>query len=121
MTAYSANYLTREQTGYSIYQHLIRTPSPAAEVASQSEEAVSQRKLRAAKHEYERLQLEQPQSVSDEVKVAKTKREAWKAQREKEIQDDLDVGKGFGDMIMDQIWEVWNWGKKRDGEDDGDD
>ena len=42
-------------------------------------------------------------------------RETWKAQREKEIQEDIKEGKGFGDMIIDQIWEVWNWGKPKDG------
>jgi len=23
----------------------------------------------------------------------------------------LEEGKGYGDLIMEQIWEVWNWGK----------
>lgn len=39
-------------------------------------------------------------------------------QREKEIKDDLEEGKGLGDMITDQIWEVWNWGKGKDDEDE---
>ena len=48
----------------------------------------------------------------------KNQRETWKIEREKEIQEDLEEGKGFGDMIMDQIWEVWNWGKTKDDDDE---
>jgi hypothetical protein len=46
------------------------------------------------------------------------KREEWKAERQHEIQEELEEGKGFGDMIMDQIWEVWNWGKPKQDDDD---
>ena len=53
--------------------------------------------------------------VTEEVQ---SQREIWKAQREKEIKEDLEEGKGLGDMIMEQIWEVWNWGKTKDDEDD---
>lgn len=56
-------------------------------------------------------------AVTTELEKTKSSREAWKTQREKEIQDELDAGKGFGDMIVDQIWEVWNWGKKKDDDD----
>jgi hypothetical protein len=38
----------------------------------------------------------------------------WKAERLQEIKEDVAEGKGFGDMIMDQIWEVWNQGKVED-------
>lgn len=57
-------------------------------------------------------------AVTTELEKTKSSREAWKTQREKEIQDDLDAGKGFADMIIDQVWEVWNWGKKKDDESD---
>lgn len=47
-----------------------------------------------------------------------SQRDVWKAQREKEIKEDVEGGKGFGDMIIDQIWEVWNWGKRADDDDE---
>ncbi|KAF2765828.1 hypothetical protein EJ03DRAFT_196741 [Teratosphaeria nubilosa] len=115
-TAYSANYLTREQTGRSIYQ--IATFQTSPQVIPPTEQANLNRELQYAKQEVQRLGTES-NPVTRELEATKTQREAWKAQREREIQDDLDVGKGFAEMIMDQIWEVWNWGKKRDDEDDG--
>ncbi|RDL39760.1 uncharacterized protein BP5553_04100 [Venustampulla echinocandica] len=36
----------------------------------------------------------------------------WKKERDKREQDAFEEGKGYGDLIMDQIWEVWSWGKQ---------
>jgi len=116
-TAYSANYLTREQTGRSIWQYVRRSHTPAYGPVYTTEQANLNRELQHAREEMQRLHPEQP-SVTEQL-GAHSQREAWKVQREKEIQDDLDVGKGFGEMISDQIWEVWNWGKKKDDENDG--
>ncbi|TKA79498.1 hypothetical protein B0A55_02451 [Friedmanniomyces simplex] len=122
-TAYSANYLTRERTGRSIWQHMgggkREVDAVTAEsVASPTEQANLSRELQYAREEMQRLHAES-KVASEQSHAAQSAREAWKSQREKEIQDDLDVGKGFGEMITDQIYEVWNWGKKRDDEDDG--
>lgn len=35
----------------------------------------------------------------------------WKERRLAEEQEKISRGEGYGGMIMDQIWEVWNWGK----------
>ena len=37
--------------------------------------------------------------------------EDWKAKRDEREREALEEGKGYGDLIMDQIWEVWSWGK----------
>ncbi|KIV93636.1 hypothetical protein PV10_04834 [Exophiala mesophila] len=42
--------------------------------------------------------------------------EGWKERRLKEEQEKIDQGEGYGSMIMDQIWDVWNQGKKYDEE-----
>jgi hypothetical protein len=39
--------------------------------------------------------------------------EGWKERRLKEERERLAKGEGYGDMIMDQIWDVWNWGGKK--------
>ena len=44
-------------------------------------------------------------------------KEGWKERRLQEEREALEEGRGYGSLIMDQIWEVWNWGKKKDGED----
>lgn len=44
--------------------------------------------------------------------------EGWKERRLREEREALEEGRGYGGLIMDQIWEVWNWGRGRemDGE-----
>ncbi|KAM3422921.1 hypothetical protein BST61_g404 [Cercospora zeina] len=63
-----------------------------------------------------------PQSVVGEMqkegRVGHDYESGWKAQRQKEIKEDVEEGKDFSDMIIDQIWEVWNQGKgKKEDED----
>ncbi|KAK5720495.1 hypothetical protein LTR17_014971 [Elasticomyces elasticus] len=119
-TAYSANYLTRERTGRSIWQHVggANESMAAAESSPMSAEQSNLNKdLQSAREEMQRLQAGS-KLTAEHSQAAQSARDAWKAQREKEIQDDLDVGKGFGEMITDQIYEVWNWTKKRDDEDE---
>ncbi|KAK4903465.1 hypothetical protein LTR27_000396 [Elasticomyces elasticus] len=119
-TAYSANYLTRERTGRSIWQHVggVNQSVVAAESSPMPAVQSSLKKdLQSARDEMQRSQTES-KLTAEHSQAAQSARDAWKAQREKEIQDDLDVGKGFGEMITDQIYEVWNWTKKRDDEDE---
>jgi hypothetical protein len=35
----------------------------------------------------------------------------WKAKRAQTEKEALAEGRGYGGLIMDQIWEVWNWGQ----------
>lgn len=37
----------------------------------------------------------------------------WKAKRDQREKEALEEGRGYGGLIMDQIWEVWNWGKDK--------
>lgn len=99
VTGYSANYLIRESSGRSMWQHVSRQqPQFANKVIEEKEE-----------------QQQQPSVIADLQKQGR----GWKAQRQQEIKDDVEEGKGFADMIMDQIWEVWNQGKTTD--EDGED
>jgi hypothetical protein len=84
-------------------------------VISQTEQANLNRELKYADQELRRLQSEKAPSVTEQVQ---SQREAWKVEREQEIKEEIEEGKGFGDMIMDQIWEVWNWGKTHEDEED---
>ncbi|KAF1831144.1 hypothetical protein BDW02DRAFT_572322 [Decorospora gaudefroyi] len=44
--------------------------------------------------------------------------EGWKERRLEEERRAVAEGKSYTDVIMEQIWEVWNWDKKKDGKDD---
>jgi hypothetical protein len=114
-TVYSANYLSYDRSGRSLWANM--TAKGSATVVPYTERTNLDLELSRARAEMARLNGERVGVVAD-GNGSLSQREAWKAQREKEIQDDLDVGKGFGEMITDQIWEVWNGGKKEDQDDD---
>jgi hypothetical protein len=40
----------------------------------------------------------------------------WKRQRDAREKEALEDGRGYGGIITDQIWEVWNWGQKKNGD-----
>ncbi|KAI9732909.1 MAG: hypothetical protein M1835_003480, partial [Candelina submexicana] len=44
--------------------------------------------------------------------------EGWKERRIREEKEAIEEGRGYSGLIMDQIWEVWNWGKKSDRDDE---
>lgn len=112
-TGYSANLLISERTGRSIYQHL-GPQRRQQSVIPVTEQANLHRELRNASSEAQRLEKEAGR-VTEELM---SQREAWKAQRAREVEEDLEEGKGLSDMIYDQVWEVWNWRRKRDEEDE---
>jgi len=37
--------------------------------------------------------------------------EGWKERRDREEREALEEGRGYGGLILDQIWEVWSWGE----------
>jgi len=45
--------------------------------------------------------------------------EGWKERRLEEERRALEDGKGYLDMIFEQVWDVWNWDKKKKGGEDG--
>lgn len=113
-TGYCSNYLIREQTGRSVWQH-VTTPARSSSILPPEERANLDRELQRGREELRRVRHEGI-SVVEEV----SKREAWKKKLEEEIKEDVAEGKGYGDMIYDQIYEVWNWGKRKEEEDDDD-
>lgn len=59
---------------------------------------------------YRAARRAQDRSVGEKIWLG-AETEGWKERRLKEEQKALDEGKGYGDLIMDHIWDVWNWGK----------
>jgi len=135
---FSANHLTVERTGRSITEHIgsriSRTPPIMRNLPSEKAEAL-QAQLRAAREaqirdgavageELEKLKRRQRQEagVAERIWMG-GETEGWKERRLKEEQKALDEGKGYGDLIKEHIWEVWNWGRKgsREGEGEGED
>lgn len=117
-TLYSTNFLVRDYTGRSIQQHITGYRPPIQsreglqtdEAHAQASEAVRLERQEALRASKERA------SIAEQVEASKQAK--WAQERNQEVQDALDVGKGFGDIIIDQVYEVWNWGKKRDDDDE---
>jgi len=117
---YSTNFLLRESTGRSVLQHLsgaqppvfVKEGAPPNEPTVRVSEAVREQTQEALRRPKEVVRP----SLAEEIQASQHSKN-WVEERDRDVQDALDVGKGFGDMIMDQIYEVVNWGKKSDDED----
>ncbi|KAL1976743.1 hypothetical protein VTN31DRAFT_3025 [Thermomyces dupontii] len=130
----SANHLYRERRGVGILDDLFRS---RAHTGADGENATSggifsalptekaqriQSQLRAQREaalsgeELERYRQQRDaadRSILERIWMG-SETEGWKERRLREEQRALSEGKGYGDLIMDHIREVWNWGKKDD-------
>ena len=109
MGAYSGNYLWRERTGKSIWQRAVENQGDSSLPTERAREYNRQYKLQ--QEEQMRKDGKQAQQGVLEKVWMGAETEGWKERREKEVQEKLKEGKGYGDIITDQIWDVWTWGK----------
>ncbi|KAE8150696.1 hypothetical protein BDV25DRAFT_171992 [Aspergillus avenaceus] len=118
----SANHLTYHHTGRSILDRLPtgRTIVPAELPSERAKEI--QARLRASREaqiqtalgeEREKLlaRERQEKGVAERVWMGREE-EGWKERRLREEREALEQGRGYGDLIKEHIWDVWNWGKK---------
>jgi hypothetical protein len=110
----SASYQTRQRRG----EGLLATYSPFGKPKRADGLEADQRfqqQLPDRLLEEQRAQQLGGSMLQEKVKESWAKEEAedWKAKRLREEQEKLDQGEGYGSMIMDQIWEVWNQGEKK--------
>lgn len=113
-TLFSTNYLVREYTGRSIQQHVTGYRPPVLTKESMQTDESQMRvsdAVRMERQEALRAQKERA-GIADQVEASTHAK--WAQERNRETQDALDVGKGFADIIMDQIYEVWHWRKNTD-------
>jgi hypothetical protein len=54
---------------------------------------------------------EKEEKKEKEKEETTTKKASWRQQRDKLEKEALEQGRGYVDLIVDQIWEVWNWGR----------
>jgi hypothetical protein len=67
----------------------------------------------------ERAHGEAPAGVGEE-EAPRQRKADWKLQRDAREKEALEDGRGYGGLIVDQIWEVWNWGRGTSGGEEGD-
>jgi hypothetical protein len=132
ITGFSANYLYRESQGQSIWQ--VIGGSKAEELRPKGDTSLPTDKAREFQRQL-KVQREanaarlggnaaaataagqdDKQNILEQVYYGTEKPEGWRERRAKEDQKALAQGKGLSDIIMDQIWEVWTWGKAKEAE-----
>lgn len=116
----SANYQLKERTGSGLLGHVpvpFAMPKRAREIqAAQAQDRERQRRLleESGAHAEPRKGSILEERAKEIWMGGET--EGWKERRLREEQEKIEQGEGYGSMIMDQIWEVWTWGKKQDEE-----
>lgn len=105
-TYYCGNHLSQEYTGRTITENVfgVRRAQPILqELPSMDLSSAQMEELRERRQE----------ELRSARKELHDKGKDWAVERQKEVEEAVDEGKGIGDMIMDQISEVVNWGKKK--------
>lgn len=108
MTA-SANHLCKERTGAGLLYQL-----PGARLPSYAQQYQEQERGQRLLDESVAQPMRMPANeVARSSKIESATKDDWKKQRLAEEQQKLDEGEGYGGMIMDQIWDVWNQAEKK--------
>lgn len=127
--AVSANYLykdkyqnsedsqdSRQSRGFSNLFNALPTEKAQevqAKLRASKEAAVRKENGEEGLEKYQTAKRFEDRSLPEKIWMG-SETEGWKEKRLREEQKALDEGKGYGDLIMDHIWEVWNWGKPGD-------
>ncbi|KAM0722438.1 hypothetical protein Q7P37_001879 [Cladosporium fusiforme] len=117
-TVFSTNFLVREYTGRSIQQHITGARPPIIARENVQADEAHMRVSDAVRLERQEALRAQKERTGIAEQVEASRQAKWARERNQEVQEAIDEGKGFGDIIMDQIYEVWHWGKKRDDDDE---
>ncbi|KUJ10174.1 uncharacterized protein LY89DRAFT_689984 [Mollisia scopiformis] len=132
-TFLGGNQISREYTGISMVQRIVhranswtdaRLPPKAMEAQRRLKEEkearmagveLGRRKEMGVLAEVQREKERVDRGLLEKVWMG-SEGEDWKAKRDQREKEALDEGRGYGGLIMDQIWEVWNWGKDKNEE-----
>ena len=120
----SADHLAQQYNGRSLVRQ-IQWSSPIRELPTEKAREVSRIFQEREEAERERARREAVIVGQDQGKERKSfwnkvwmgeEQEGWKERRLAEEKKALEEGKSYTDMILEQIWEVWSWEKKKDGD-----
>ena len=132
-TFVGGNQLAQEYTGRSILTRVQdrmesisapKLPSKALEVQAKLREERAMREGLVPKGEDVKTVLEEIRKKEQEKKERGLLEKVWmgaegndwKEKRDQKEKEALEDGRGYGGLIVDQIWEVWNWGKDQNEE-----
>ncbi|RDW88459.1 hypothetical protein BP6252_00491 [Coleophoma cylindrospora] len=122
LTAVGANQVCADYTGSSILERQQRWNDRWANDSLPEKAREMQKRLREEKAARLGASMEAAAAAKEDERTVLKKiwmgdaPEDWKEQRDKREREALEEGKGYGGLIVDQIWEVWNWGKDKTAE-----
>lgn len=112
----SADHLCTLNTGRGLVQQF--TPMRAVDLPTERAKEM-QKIIREEREKGRRLEgREEEKSVLGKLWMGDEK-EGWKERRLEEERKAIEEGKGYMDMIFEQVWEVWNWDKKKGSGEEG--
>ncbi|KAF3770877.1 hypothetical protein M406DRAFT_285677 [Cryphonectria parasitica EP155] len=131
-TSYATNILAYDYTGESIYQRFVRRWSNMVdgglpEKARRTQELlrIERERKEAALSEAQRKALQEEREKKEMAQrgpLARlwmgSEKENWKEERAKKEKEALEEGKGYGDLIMEQVKEAFGMGEKDDSGED---
>lgn len=137
-TAWGGNEVCRNYTGRSIVQRAKDRATKMTGTGLSEKAQMVQQRLREEKaskfqgglggastvtgeskvlQEVERIRTSSMDEKEKQRELEKVKgggeTKTWKQKRDEREREYLENGKGYSDLIMDQIWEVWNWGQEK--------
>ncbi|KAF2225816.1 hypothetical protein BDZ85DRAFT_178694, partial [Elsinoe ampelina] len=110
-TCVSLNHLHSERYGYGVLGRVVpsyRHRNPQAFPAQTDPSSPAEREEKLAKE----------RTLGEKVWYGEESKEGWAEKRDREIREKFEEGKGIGDVIWEQVWEVWNWGDKKEGKEE---
>lgn len=122
----SANYQTKQRTGQGLVWHLHRPLGLSQQTrdfqAAQLRAREQKRLLEEASTLATPAEKKRGLGIQEKAKEIWMggETEGWQERRMREEQEKLAQGASYSSLIIDQIWDVWNWGdrsKKSDKED----
>ncbi|KAI8943192.1 hypothetical protein NX059_001221 [Plenodomus lindquistii] len=118
----SADHLSTLRTGRGLVQNLSWNPLDVTDAMPTERAREVQRALKEQR-EKSRQSLERKEGEGKSATGMLEKlwmgdeKEGWRERRLEEERKALEEGKSYTDMILEQIWDVWNWDKKKGGDD----
>lgn len=130
-TSYATNILAYDYTGESIYQRFVRRWDntvngglPEKALRTQELLRLERERREAALPEAERRRLQEERARKEMAARSPLQRvwmgsekDNWMEERAKKEKEALEEGKGYGDLIVEQVKEVFSGEGKKDGED----
>ena len=109
---------TKKTSSFNLFRDLPSDRAQEVQAKLRVAQEIHMREGTAVSEELEKLKRRHDEQRQSEKSIVEriwigNETEGWKERRLREEQKALNEGKGYGDLIMDHIWDVWTWGKNK--------